>query len=61
MATPTPAVYVLIRHGDQGVGCARATVSAGVVGLYDLHVSPDHRRQGLGFREAYRYWYRLQP
>jgi GNAT superfamily N-acetyltransferase len=98
-ATPTAAVYVLIRHGDQGIGCARTTISAGVVGLYDLLVSPDHRRQGLatdltlarlwwarslgvdraflqvmarniaaqslqtglGFRETYRYWYRLKP
>jgi GNAT superfamily N-acetyltransferase len=99
-ATPTPAVYVLIRDpGGVGVACARATLSGGVVGLYDLQVAPGHRRRGLatdltrsrlwwastqgasraflqvmennpgaqalqtrlGFAEAYRYWYRLQP
>ncbi|HJP32150.1 MAG: GNAT family N-acetyltransferase [Candidatus Latescibacteria bacterium] len=46
-ATPTPAVYALIRHGGRGVACARATVSGGLVGLYGLQVAPEHRRQGL--------------
>ena len=93
-------MYVLVRDpGGVGVACARATLSGGVVGLYDLQVAPGHRRRGLatdltrarlwwastkgagraflqvmennpgaqalqarlGFAEAYRYWYRLQP
>ena len=46
-ATPTAAAYVLIRHKGRGIACARATMSAGLVGLYDLLVAPGHRRQGL--------------
>jgi GNAT superfamily N-acetyltransferase len=46
-ATSSPAVYALIRAGNEGVACARATLSGGVVGLYDLRVATDHRRQGM--------------
>ena len=46
-ATPTPVAYVLARHEGGGIACARATISAGVVGLYDLAVDNRHRRQGL--------------
>lgn len=97
-ATPTPAAYVLARTDGAAVGCARATISAGVVGLYDLLVDERYRRrglatgltrgrlawavahgarramlqvvasndasrrlqEGLGFVEAYRYWYRIR-
>jgi hypothetical protein len=47
-ATPTPATYALIQHEGVGIACARATLSGGLVGLYDLMVAPEHRRQGLG-------------
>ena len=46
-AASSPAVYALIRAGNEGVACARATLSGGVVGLYDLRVATDHRRQGM--------------
>ena len=46
-ATPTPATYALIQHEGVGIACARATLSGGLVGLYDLMVAPEHRRQGL--------------
>ena len=46
-ATLTPATYALIQHEGVGIACARATLSGGLVGLYDLMVAPEHRRQGL--------------
>lgn len=46
-ATPTPAAYALARHEGAGIACGRATISAGVAGLYDLAVDDPHRRQGL--------------
>ncbi len=94
---PVPSAYATIRQNGHCVGCARASLSDGFVGLFDLLVAPEYRHRGLGtslaqarlwwgmeqgatdaylqvmddnstarsmqhrlgFREFYRYWYRV--
>ena len=45
---PTPSRYAVVREGSLGIACARAVISDGWVGLYDLIVAPDHRGKGIG-------------
>ena len=97
-AVPAPAAYAVVQRGGAYLGCGRAVLSGGTVGLFDLLVAENHRRQGIGFqlaqarlswarergaelaylqvmggnvnarrlqerfgfREAYRYWYRVK-
>ena len=56
-----PSVYATIRQNDRCVACARATVSNGFVGLFDLLVAPQYRRRGFGTDLAQaRLWWGIQ-
>ena len=47
-AIPSPSVYVVARQDERLVGCARAVCTGAILGLFDLLVAPEYRRQGIG-------------
>jgi GNAT superfamily N-acetyltransferase len=44
------ALYAVIHADDEPVGCGLAIAEGRYVGIFDLVIDPDHRRQGYGQR-----------